>query len=119
VRRYGLQLEVQLEWADVDTASCEAWSVGWVPMSFCTPDVVKEARAMEAVAYPAPRREEASEGAQKSPRLVAEAEARTTQAARQAAIRAAEGAVRVALATVDEALDYSYSYRGGVLSNTD
>ena len=103
-RRYGLQLEVQLEWAGVDTASGEAWSVGWVPLAFCTPDVVKEARAMEAVAYPAPRRAEGSEGARKSPRLVAEAEAGTAESAREAAIRAAEGAVRVALATVDEAL---------------
>ena len=69
-----------------------------------SPDVVKETRAMEAVAYPAPRRAEGSEGARKSPRLVAEAEAGTAESAREAAIRAAEGAVRVALATVDEAL---------------
>jgi len=41
--------------------------------------VVKEARALEAVAYPAPRRAEGSEGARKSPRLVAEAEAGTTR----------------------------------------
>ena len=40
VRRYGLQLEVQLEWAGVDTTSGEAWSVGCrVPLAFCTPDV--------------------------------------------------------------------------------
>ena len=49
-----VQLEVQLEWAGVDTASGEAWSVGWVPLSFCTPDVVKEARALNPLISPHP-----------------------------------------------------------------
>ena len=55
VHRQGRQLEVQLEWAGVDTASGEAWAVDWWPLSYCTADVRREARQMELTVYPAPR----------------------------------------------------------------
>ena len=32
-RRHGRQLDVQVEWAGVDTTSGEAWGVEWIPLT--------------------------------------------------------------------------------------
>jgi hypothetical protein len=68
--RHGQQLEVQVEWAGVDTMSGAAWSVEWVAITWCTGDVREEARRMEEAMYPAARRAEAAKGSRKSPRLL-------------------------------------------------
>ena len=101
--RQGRQLEVQLEWAGVDTASGEAWAVEWWPLSHCTADVRLEARQMELTVYPAPRTAEPPVGSRKSPRLEEEAGAGAAQVARAAAMQAAGDAVSAALAVVGTA----------------
>ena len=68
--RHGQQLEVQVEWAGVDTMSGAAWSVEWVAITWCTGDVREEARRMEEAMYPTARRAEAAKGSRKSPRLL-------------------------------------------------
>jgi hypothetical protein len=70
MHRHGRQLEVQVEWAGVDTRSGAAWSVEWVALAWCTGDVREEARRMEEAMYPAARRAEAAKGSRKSPRLL-------------------------------------------------
>ena len=73
-RRYGQQLDVQVEWAGVDTLSGSALGVGWVSVTWCTPDVQAEARRMEGEAYPAARAAPPVEGSRrKRPRLAAAA----------------------------------------------
>ena len=68
--RRGRQLEVQVEWAGVDTRSGVGWSVEWVPIRWCTGDVREEARRLEATVYAVPRAAAAPRGSRKSPRLV-------------------------------------------------
>ena len=101
--RQGRQLEVQLEWAGVDTASGEAWAVEWWPLSHCTADVRLEARQMELTVYPAPRTAEPPVGSRKSLHLEEEAGAGAAQVARAAAMQAAGDAVSAALAVVGTA----------------
>lgn len=68
--RHGRQLEVQVEWAGVDTLSGAAWSVEWVNIIWCTGDVRKEARRIEERRYPTARTAAGSMGSRKSPRLL-------------------------------------------------
>ena len=68
--RRGRQLEVQVEWAGVDTLSGAAWSVEWVNIVWCTGDVRKEARRLEERRYPTARAAAGSTGSRKSPRLL-------------------------------------------------
>ena len=68
--RHGRQLEVQVEWAGVDTLSGAAWSVEWVTIAWCTGDVRKEARRLEERRYPAARSAAGPLGSRKSPRLL-------------------------------------------------
>ena len=68
--RHGRQLEVQVEWAGVDTLSGAAWSVEWVTIAWCTGDVRKEARRLEERRYPAARAAAGPGGSRKSPRLM-------------------------------------------------
>ena len=70
MHRHGRQLEVQVEWAGVDTRSGAAWSVEWVALAWCTGDVREEARRLEGVKYPTARAERAPLGSRKSPRLL-------------------------------------------------
>ena len=101
--RQGRQLEVQLEWAGVDTDGSGKRAVDWRPLSYCTADVRLEARQMELTVYPAPRTAEPPVGSRKSPRLEEEAGAGAAQAARAATVQAAGDAVRAALETVGAA----------------
>ena len=67
-RRLGRQLEVQVEWAGVDTATGEAWGVEWVSLTWCTADVRAEARRLEEATYPRRRVATPTQGSRKSPR---------------------------------------------------
>ena len=73
--RRGRQLEVQIEWAGVDTASGHAWGVAWIPIMWCTVDVRVEARRLEQVQFPCRKRAAAAVASRKSPRLAGEAAA--------------------------------------------
>ena len=91
VHRQGRQLEVQLEWAGVDTASGEEWAMDWRPLSYCTADVRREARLLELTKYPRPRTAEPPVGSRKSPRLEEEADAGAATGVAEAGAGTSEG----------------------------